>query len=88
MDALTTTGLVVGAVALVLLAAASVLRRRRGDATGTSDVSTSDTVAEVQALVAQRQRVDAVRLYRARTGASLVDAARAVDDMAAHQRDR
>ncbi|MGL5852803.1 MAG: hypothetical protein ACRCZD_18650 [Phycicoccus sp.] len=88
MDALTTTGLVVGAVALLLLAAAAVLRRRRGGATGTSDLTTSDTVAEVEALMARDQRVDAVRLYRARTGASLVDATRAVDDIAAQQRGR
>ncbi|MGL4176716.1 MAG: hypothetical protein ACRCSN_11615 [Dermatophilaceae bacterium] len=83
MDALTTTGLVVGAAGLVLFAAAYVLRRRGTDVTRTSDVPVLETAAEVRALMAQGRRVDAVRLYRERTGANLVDAARSVDRISA-----
>ncbi|GIF41700.1 hypothetical protein [Actinoplanes xinjiangensis] len=82
---MTTAALTVLAVGLLLLIAAAQVRRRARASAGSHPTTPEDLHAEIAAELARNGDVAAIRLYRQRTGASLVDAKAAVDRIGRQQ---
>jgi ribosomal protein L7/L12 len=80
VDTMSGVALALAGAAAVMFAVARLLdRRNRGSG---SPPGTAEVAAEVAAYTAQGRRVEAVKLYRRRTGAGLAEATAAVDEIA------
>ncbi|WP_229067497.1 hypothetical protein [Actinoplanes sp. DH11] len=76
---MTTAIIAAGAVGLLLLIAAALLRRRARATAPSHHPDSEELRAEIAGEIARSGDVAAIKLYRQRTGASLIDAKAAVD---------
>jgi hypothetical protein len=77
--------LVLGATGLLMLAGSLLLKGKRSGTKGRPDVNGPELEADIVAHLAVHGKIDAIKLYRKRTGAGIKEANDAVSDIASQR---